>query len=295
MPGGKPGASRWSGRRTRFREIMSGTACVHPASVHDAISARLATDLGFEMGMFAGSVASLTVLGAPDLIVLTLSEFADQAHRIGRGADLPIMTDADHGYGNALNVMRTVEELETAGVAGLSIEDTLLPQPFGSGGKPALISIDEGVGKMKAALAARHDKDLVIAGRTSAVAITGVADAIARAKAYEAAGVDAMFYVGVKTQAEIDALCAAVRIPVILGGVPENLLDRQMLADRGVRVCLVGHQPFQASIQAIYATMKALRDGTPASKLTGLASTELADRATRAGSYTDAIKRFLEP
>ena len=287
--------SRWSGRRTRFREIMNGRTCVYPASVHDAISARIATDLGFEIGMFAGSVASLTVLGAPDLIVLTLSEFAEQATRISRGADLPLMTDADHGYGNALNVMRTVEELEIAGVAGLSIEDTLLPQPFGSGGKAGLISIEEGVGKMKAALAARRDKDLVIAGRTSAVAITGVADAVARAKAYEAAGVDAMFYVGAKTQAEIDALCDAVRIPVILGGVPEPLLDRQMLADRGVRVCLTGHQPFQAAIQAIHATMKALRDGTPGSKLTGLAPAELADRTTRASTYTDAIKQFLEP
>lgn len=288
-------ASRWSGRRAKFREILGGAACVHPASVHDAISARIAADLGFEMGMFAGSVASLAVLGAPDLIVLTLSEFADQATRIGRGAELPLMTDADHGYGNALNVMRTVEELEIAGVAGLSIEDTLLPQAFGSGGKPGLISIEEGVGKMKAALSARHDKDLVIAGRTSAVAITGIADAIARAKAYEAAGVDAMFYVGVKTQDEIDALCAAVRIPVILGGVPETLLDRQMLASRGVRICLLGHQPFQASIQAIYATMKALRDDTPPGDLVGLATGEVANRATRSDSYAQAIKAFLEP
>ena len=79
--------SRWSSRRTRFRAILAGSACVHPASVHDAVSARIAADLGFELGMFAGSVASLAVLGAPDLIVLTLSEFADQAYRIGRAAN----------------------------------------------------------------------------------------------------------------------------------------------------------------------------------------------------------------
>ena len=140
--------SRWTERRERFRSIISGSRCVHPGSVHDPISARIAVDLGFEVGMFAGSVASLAVLGAPDLIVLTLTEFADQAYRIGRAADLPLMVDADHGYGNALNVMRTVEELETAGVAGLSIEDTLLPRGYGPSGTPQLLSVEEGVGKM---------------------------------------------------------------------------------------------------------------------------------------------------
>src|ERR1700680_3860481 len=158
--------SRWSSRRTRFRAILAGRACVHPASVHDAISARIAADLDFELGMFAGSVASLAVLGAPDLIVLTLSEFADQAYRVGRAAELPLLVDADHGYGNALNVMRTVEELEIAGVAALSIEDTALPAAFGPGGDVRLISIPEGVGKMRAALKARQDPELVIVRRT---------------------------------------------------------------------------------------------------------------------------------
>ncbi|HSG94047.1 MAG TPA: isocitrate lyase/PEP mutase family protein, partial [Afifellaceae bacterium] len=185
--------ARWTNRRQRFRAILEGNECVHPASVHDPVSARIAEDLGFEMGMYAGSVASLTVLGAPDLIVLTLSEFAAQAHRISRAAELPVLADADHGYGNALNVMRTVEELEAAGIAGLTIEDTALPQGFASGGKPALISLEEGVGKIKAALAARADVNLVIAGRTSAASITDMDDALARARAYVAAGADAIF------------------------------------------------------------------------------------------------------
>jgi hypothetical protein len=106
-----------SARRTRFRAILAGDACVHPASVHDPIAARIATDLGFETAMFAGSIASIAVLGAPDLILVTLTEFAEQARRICRAGAPPLMVDADHGYGNALNVMRTVQELETAGVA----------------------------------------------------------------------------------------------------------------------------------------------------------------------------------
>jgi carboxyvinyl-carboxyphosphonate phosphorylmutase len=129
----------WTDRRKRFRALLAGDRCVHPGSVYDPISARIAEDLGFEVGMFAGSVASMTVLGAPDLIVLTLSEFAGQAYRINRAGNLSLMVDADHGYGNALNARRTVEELETAGVCGLSLEDTDLPTPYGTA-KPRLIS-----------------------------------------------------------------------------------------------------------------------------------------------------------
>ena len=207
----------------------TGDRCVHPGSVFDPISARIAEDLGFELGMFAGSTASLTVLGAPDLIVLTLSEFAGQAYRINRAGNLPLMVDADHGYGNALNAKRTVEELETAGVGGLSLEDTDLPTPHGTT-KPRLTSIAEGVGKMKAALAGRQDPALCIAGRTSAISISGLDDAIARGKAYEAAGVDALFFVGVKTRAELDAISAATSLPLILGGGTPELADLAYLA-----------------------------------------------------------------
>jgi oxaloacetate decarboxylase len=243
--------------------------------------------------MFAGSVASLTVLGAPDVIVLTLSEFADQAYRIGRAAELPLMVDADHGYGNALNVIRTVEELETAGVAGLSIEDTLLPQAFGGARKAQLISVEEAAAKMKAALAGRRDPDLVIAGRTNAIGVTGLEDTIARVKGYEAAGVDAIFLVGVKTREQLDALAAEVRIPLIVGGLPAELMDRTGLASKGVRICLQGHQPFQAAVQAIHDTLKALRDGTAPKDLTGLASAELMERVTRGEDYARWTREFL--
>jgi oxaloacetate decarboxylase len=286
--------SRWQARRQKFRAVLSGGACVHPGSVHDPVSARIAADLGFEVGMFAGSTASMAVLGAPDLIVLTLTEFADQAYRIGRAAELPLLVDADHGYGNALSVMRTVEELENAGVAGLSIEDTLLPRAFGPSDKPQLISIAEGVGKMRAALEARRDPDLVIAGRTSAVAITGLDDTIARAKAYEAAGVDAMFLVGLKAREELDAISAAIKLPIILGGTGGALSDRAYLASKRVRVALQGHQPFQASVRAIHDTLKALRDGTPPGQLTGLASKEQMDSVTRSAAYQQWTKAFLQ-
>src|SRR5476651_1557682 len=168
-------------RREALRSILSGPQCIRPGSVYDATSIRIAEDIGFELGMFGGSVASLAVLGDPDITLITLTELAEQMRRMSRAASLPVLVDADHGYGNALNVRRTVQELEAAGAAGLTIEDTLLPQAFGEA-KTQLISLEEGVGKMKAALDARGDPSLVIVGRTGAASVTSVEDAIVRAK-----------------------------------------------------------------------------------------------------------------
>ena len=286
--------SRWTNRRLKFRSIIAGQACIHPGSVHDAISARIAELIGFEVGMYAGSTASLTVLGAPDHIVLTLTEFAGQALRISRSCELPIMVDADHGYGNALNVMRTVEELETAGIAGLSIEDTTLPVAHAAAKAPAMLSIEEGVGKMKAALAGRRDPDLVIAGRTSAPALSSVEDTIVRVKAYETAGVDAIFLVGIKTKEQLETISKATTKPLILGTAPASMMDRAYLAAQRVRVCLQGHLPFQAAIQAQYAVLKALRDGAMPADITGLPSPELVRTVTRADDYDRWMKDWLD-
>src|SRR3954454_12882928 len=202
-------------RREKLRSILNGSVCIRPGSVYDATSIRIAEDLGFEMGMFGGSVASLAVLGDPDIALITLTELAEQLRRMSRASSLPVLLDADHGYGNALNVRRTVEELENAGVAGLTIEDTLLPTPHGGSTAGALTSIEEGVGKMKAALSGRRDPDLVVCGRTSAVMLSDVDDAVARIRAYDAAGVDAIFLVGVRTMVELDAVSGATKLPIV--------------------------------------------------------------------------------
>jgi len=267
-------------RREALRSILSGSQCIRPGSVYDATSIRIAEDIGFELGMFGGSVASLAVLGDPDVTLITLTELCEQMRRMSRASTLPVLVDADHGYGNALNVRRTVQELEAAGAAGLTIEDTLLPQAFGQA-KTQLISLEEGVGKMKAALNGRGDPTLVIIGRTGAVSITGLDDTIARARAYEAVGVDALFFTGIKSRGELDAISAATRLPIVLGGAPEEMIERDYLLSRRVRIALQGHAPFAAATQAVYATLKALRDGEPLKGLKGLASSELTGRVTR--------------
>jgi len=281
-------------RRLNYRSILEGDVCVHPASVYDPISARIAEDLGFEIGMFAGSIASFTVLGDPDLIVLTLTEFAQQIHRICRAGNISLMVDADHGYGNALNVRRTVEELETSGVSCLTIEDTILPIAYGHPKGGELISLEEGVGKMKAALSARQDSNMVIAGRTSALSFSGIPEAIRRAKAYEKAGVDALFMAGAQTREEVEAINAEVNIPLLLGGAGGELSDKEFLGANGVRVALQGHLPFSAAVKGVYDTMKALRDGVPPSELQDfIASPDLMAQVTRKSQYDSAINEYL--
>src|SRR5882757_1922209 len=267
-------------RRQALRSILTSSSCVRPGSVYDATSIRIAEDIGFEVGMFGGSVASLAVLGDPDITLITLTELAEQMRRMSRASALPVLVDADHGYGNALNVRRTVQELDAAGAAGLTIEDTLLPQAFGQA-KTQLISLDEGVGKMKAALDGRGDPSLVVIGRTGAVSITGLDDAIARAKAYEAVGVDALFFTGIKNRGELEAISAATRLPIVLGGAPEEMTGLEYLISQRVRIALQGHAPFAAATQAVYETLKALRDGASPKDLKGLASSELTARAMR--------------
>jgi carboxyvinyl-carboxyphosphonate phosphorylmutase len=279
-------------RRLRLRAILEGDSCVHPGSVFDPISARIAADLGFELGMFAGSIASLTVLGAPDIVVLTLSEFADQIRRIARAAPLPLLVDADHGYGNALSVMRTVEECEAAGVAGMTIEDTELPRRFGAA-KPALLSQAEGVGKMRAALRARTDPATVIVGRTSAISITGIDDAVSRARAYAEAGVDAIFVTGASKPEQVRALREASKLPIILGGTAGDLGDRAAMAALGVRVALQGHQPFMAAVRAVHETLKALREGVAPGALVNQPAPSLMRAVTRQADYDAAAKDFL--
>ncbi|MFZ0765166.1 isocitrate lyase/PEP mutase family protein [Bradyrhizobium sp.] len=279
-------------RREKLRAILSGSACIRPGSVYDAISIRIAEDLGFELGMFGGSVASLAVLGDPDIALITLTELAEQMRRMSRASALPVLVDADHGYGNALNVRRTIEELETAGAAGLTIEDTMLPQAFGET-KTQLISLEEGTGKMKAALDARRDPSLVIVGRTGAVSIASLDDAIARAKAYEATGVDALFFTGIKAKAELEAISGATQLPLILGGAPEAMSDLAYLREQRVRIALQGHAPISAATKAVHDTLKALREGLPPKALTGLASADLTAQVTRETAVGARSAEFL--
>ena len=298
-----------------MRALLASNVFTHPVSVYDPISARMAEELGFDVGIFASSIASATVLGAPDLSLLTLTEFAQQLRRICRASNLSLMADADHGYGNALNVMRTVEELEWAGVSAITIEDTVLPRVFGSDnelaisehemniqgglylpthGEDQLLTIEEGTGKMKAALTARMDSSLAVVARTSSVRITGLEDTIRRVQAYERAGVDALFLAGVSSGEQLQVLRNAVSLPLILGGNVGDLAEREYLQAAGVTFGLQGHLPFLAGVKAIYDTLKSLREGSNPEDLSAqIATPEFIDYYPCRSEYRNRIENFL--
>lgn len=277
--------------RHAFRKLLASPVCYHTASVFDPMSARIAADLGFEVGILGGSVASLQVLAAPDFALITLSEFAEQATRIGRVAQLPVIADADHGYGNALNVMRTVTELERAGVAALTIEDTLLPAQFGRKSTD-LISIDEGVGKIRAALEARVDQELSIIARTNA-ALIPVEEVIARVVAYQNAGADGVCMVGIRDFAHLEEIARHVSVPLMLVtyGNPQ-LHDDTRLAELGVRIAVDGHGAYFAAIKATYDCLREQRRIT--SSASDLSATELTHTYTVPGDYIVWAREFMD-
>ena len=281
--------------RRRFRAILAANTCVHPATVQDPISARIAEIAGYDLAVVPGSLAAAAVLGVPDLILLTLTEFAEQVRRVARYTNLSLIADADHGYGNALNVQRTVEELESAGVAALTLEDTRLPASFGEA--DPMVSIAEMTARLRAAVAARIDRDLVIVARTNAINVSTTDDAIERLAAYAETGVDAVMIVGVKTIDQVEAASAAVSVPMILGNVPANqpaLIDLGRLAALRVRVAFQNQPAFQAAVLAQYEVMRHLHDGgDPKALPQPLAPGDLVDRVLRRADYDAAQQQYL--
>jgi oxaloacetate decarboxylase len=279
--------------RKRLRAILAGPKCVSPVTVFDALSARTAESVGAEVGILSGSVSAGTVIAAPDIVLQTLTEFADQVRRIMRVSRLSLVVDADHGYGNALSAMRTVEELEHAGVSGLMIEDIVMPARFGTPGVE-IVSVEEMVGKLRAALLARQDPSLVIIGRIAALKAEDAVRAAARARAYAATGVDAIFLTGLKTLQEFDAIRAATDLPIICGTTPS--IKREDLAARGVRLLLQGHQPVAVAVKALrqaYALL--LKGGAPAELASAMASPEEMAEVLHTRQYDEWARRFLLP
>jgi carboxyvinyl-carboxyphosphonate phosphorylmutase len=279
-------------KRNRLRAILKGDVCKSPATVWDALSARVAEAAGFECGILSGSVCAATVLGAPDLALQTLSEFAAQVRCITRASDLSVFVDADQGYGNAFNAMRTVEELEHAGLAGLAIEDLVMPAHFGRKGADELISVQEAVGKLKAALSARRDPSLVIVARTASLRIDPIGKVVERARAYAATGVDALFFTSLKKLDDLDAIRAAVSIPIILGSAPG--IKREDVAARGVRFRLQGHAVLAACAKAMYDTyMHHKADADPEALKPKLATPEEMARLLRVADYQRWDETYL--
>lgn len=242
-------------RTTRFRELVEDPEILILPGVHDALSARIAAEAGFSAVTCGGYAATASLLGAPDIAQLSMTEMADLYARLCDAVPLPILADADTGYGNAVNVARTVRAFERAGVAALFIEDQVAPKRCGHMEGKRVIPVAEMVAKLKAALDTRIDHDLVIMARTDARAIEGLEAAIERAQIYREAGADVIFIEAPLTVDEMSRICSEVPAPCMANNVEGGktpLLSAAQLEE-------IGYALVAFPVAATYAIAQTLR------------------------------------
>ncbi len=188
--------------------------------MYDALGARLVEEAGFDAVYMSGFAHAASRLGRPDVGLVTMTEMVDHARAIARAVQLPVIADADTGYGNAINVVRTVQEFEQAGVAALHLEDQVAPKRCGHLDGKQIVPMDEMVSKIRAAVAARTAPELVLVARTDAAAVEGIDAAIDRARRYRDAGVDALFVEAVTSEADIERVASELAdVPLLFNWV----------------------------------------------------------------------------
>ena len=195
-------------RPRRLRELLDAGDPVLAPGVYDALGARLVEEAGFAAAYMTGFGTAASLLGRPDVGLVTMSEMVDNARRIARACALPVIADADTGFGNAINVVRTVQEYERAGVAAMHIEDQVAPKRCGHMEGKQVVPTEEMLTKIRAAVAARESPDFVIVARTDARAVEGLSAAIDRARSYRDAGADVLFVEAATSEAEIETVAS---------------------------------------------------------------------------------------
>jgi len=253
-------------RTTRFRLLIEAPEIVVLPGVHDALTLRLAEQAGFQAVACGGYSATASLLGAPDVQQLTMTEMADMYARLCDATELPLFADGDTGYGNTTNVARTVRAYERAGVAGLFIEDQESPKRCGHMDGKRVIPAAEMVAKLKAALDARVDADLILCARTDARATHGLDDAIERCQLYREAGSDLLFVDAPVSVEELRRVCSEIDGPcfanLVEGGKTPILSARQLEAMGFAAVTwpVSASYAIARAVAEVYAAL--LRDGT---------------------------------
>jgi methylisocitrate lyase len=253
-------------RTTRFRLLIEAPEIVVLPGVHDALTVRLAEQAGFQAVTCGGYSATASLLGAPDVQQLTMTEMADMYARLCDATELPLFADGDTGYGNTTNVARTVRAYERAGVAGLFIEDQESPKRCGHMEGKRVVPAADMAAKLKAALDARVDADLVICARTDARAVHGLDDAIERCQLYREAGADLLFVDAPVSVEELRRVCSEIDGPcfanLVEGGKTPILSARQLEAMGFAAVTwpVSASYAIARAVADVYAAL--LRDGT---------------------------------
>jgi 2,3-dimethylmalate lyase len=250
-------------RRQRLRALVTGRQGLVVPGAYDAVSARLVDQAGFPAVYMTGFGVAAARLGLPDLGFAGLAEMVDQARNLVGTVSIPLIADADTGYGNALQVRRTVQQYELAGVAGLHLEDQVAPKRCGHLTGKQVVPVDEFAGRIRAAVEARSDPDLVIIARTDAIGVTGFEDAVARAEAATRAGADVLFVEAPTSEAEIEALPRRLDRPLLFNYAPSGrspLPPFARLRQLGYALVILPVDLLFAATRAMQRALAELRD-----------------------------------
>src|SRR5262245_2526207 len=239
-----------SRKNEMYRALLAKPAMTLAANIFDPLSARIAQIAGYDLLVLSGSVGKASNLAAPDIVISTLPDVQDHIRRITRNTDIPIMVDAEDGFGNAVNVWRCVRDLEAAGVSGIEIEDNVVPRQFGVK-DPGLNTIETQVGKLKAAVAARTDPTTVIIARSATWGIDRD-NAVDRIKAYAETGAEAFMLTGVKSKADIEATHRAVpNIPITVLAPPAGAKDDAgFCSANNLKIVMLGNPTYLAAVKS---------------------------------------------
>jgi 2-methylisocitrate lyase-like PEP mutase family enzyme len=246
----------------QLRELLAGDELIVAPGVYDGVSAALVSKLGFSAAYMTGAGVVASAYGLPDIGLATLTEMAERARIISGLLDVPVIADADTGYGSPINVIRTVREYERAGVAAIQLEDQTFPKRCGHLAGKEVVSADQFANTLGAAVDARRDPDTVIVARTDARAPLGLEEAITRANRYTAIGADVIFVEAPRSEAEIEQIAAEVKAPLLLNLVPGGLtpeLDHARLAELGYRIAIYPGAMVMAVVPAAIEALSALR------------------------------------
>ncbi|HTX46088.1 MAG TPA: isocitrate lyase/PEP mutase family protein [Solirubrobacteraceae bacterium] len=246
----------------QLRELLAGDELIVAPGVYDGVSAALVSKLGFSAAYMTGAGVVASAYGLPDIGLATLTEMAERARVISGLLEIPVIADADTGYGSPINVIRTVREYERAGVAAIQLEDQTFPKRCGHLSGKEVVDVDTFARTLQAAVDARHDPDTVIVARTDARAPLGLDEAIDRANRYAEIGADVIFVEAPRSEEEIERIASEVSAPLLLNLVPGGLtpeLDHRRLAELGYRIAIYPGAMVMAVVPAAIEALSTLR------------------------------------
>ena len=264
-----------NGRPPTLRELFEASRMVLAPGCYDALGARLVEEAGFPAAYMTGFGSSASRLGRPDVGLMTLPEMVDNARRIAQAVDIPVIADADTGYGNAINVIRTVHEYEAAGVSAIHMEDQVMPKKCGHMEGKQVVPAAEMAAKVAAAVAARRSAEFLIIARTDARAVEGLDAALQRARIYRDAGADVLFVEAPQSEAEIEAVARAFPdVPLLFNyaeGGKTPAVTHAFLRELGFSLVIFPLTILLAATAAIRSALARIKaDGTPIELLPSL-------------------------